>query len=63
MHSRYPHKTPGIKNSCKIARSCSTPTIRPSILPTLDLETFHTTAALTNNSLVVASTNLEGRFD
>ena len=26
MHSRYPHKTPGIKNSCKIARSCSTPT-------------------------------------
>ena len=25
MHSRYPHKTPGIKNSCKIARSCSTP--------------------------------------
>ena len=26
MHSRYPHKTPGIKNSCKITRSCSTPT-------------------------------------
>ena len=25
MHSRYPHKTPGIKNSCKITRSCSTP--------------------------------------
>ena len=25
MHSRYPHKTPGIKNSCKIARSSSTP--------------------------------------
>ena len=38
-------------------------TIRPSIVPTLDLETFHTTAALTNNSLVVASTNLGGRFE
>ena len=25
VHSRYPHKTPGIKNSYKIARSCSTP--------------------------------------
>ena len=25
MHSRYPHKAPGIKNSCKIASSCSTP--------------------------------------
>ena len=27
MHSRYPHKTPGIKNSCRIARSCSTPSL------------------------------------
>ena len=25
MHSRYPYKTPGIKNSCKIPRSHSTP--------------------------------------
>ena len=38
-------------------------TIKPTIVPTLDLETFHTTAALTTNSLVVASTNLGGRFD
>jgi len=36
-------------------------TIKPTIVPTLDLETFHTTAALTTNSLVVASTNLGGR--
>ena len=25
MHPIYPHKTSGIKNSCKTARSCSTP--------------------------------------
>ena len=25
MHSRYSHKTPEIKNSCKTAHSCSTP--------------------------------------
>ena len=36
--------------------------ILPTIIPTLDLETFHTTAALTTDSLVVASTNLDGRF-
>ena len=28
MHSRYIHKTPGIKNSCKVARSCATPRSR-----------------------------------
>jgi len=36
-------------------------TIKPRLVPTSDLETFHTTAALTSNSLVVASTDLGDR--
>ena len=30
MHSRYPHKTPRIKNSCKIPRTHSTPSFHVS---------------------------------
>ena len=37
-------------------------TIKPRLVPTSDLETFHTTAALTSNSLVVASTDLGDRL-